>query len=324
MFAALDLHKTSIQAVMKDGSGGMVKEGKLQRNAESVISFLGNTNATIVMESGYNHQHICDLLREKGYSVKVAHPFMVKAIAYASVKTDRVDARVLADLLRANMIPECYVPTMEVREVRDLSRRRHYFVSERTRFKNKIHAELDRRWIDCSSSLFTAKGREYLRSLNIEAVNDYLDAIEFLNRKISELDREIEAAAGSDRYARLLITIPGVSHYSALLISAEIADINRFPDEEHLCSYARLAPAVRQSADKRYLTPNRRGSGMLNWILIQCAHTHVRTCNSSITRHYNKLRERKGVKVATVAAARKLLCAVYFMLKEDRPFRMDG
>ncbi|MFY9796071.1 MAG: transposase [Candidatus Nitrosopolaris sp.] len=76
------------------------------------------------------------------YNVKVAHPLMVKAIAYAKVKTDKVDAMILADLLRTDMIPECYIPNEDIRNLRDLARRRHYFVNTRTMFKNKVHVEL--------------------------------------------------------------------------------------------------------------------------------------------------------------------------------------
>ncbi len=90
------------------------------------------------------------------------------------------------------MIPECYIPSQEIREVRDLARRRHYFVSTRTMFKNKIHAELSRRWIDYSKDLFTQTGMDHLKSLHIAAVNDYLDSIQFLDEKIRELDGQIK------------------------------------------------------------------------------------------------------------------------------------
>ena len=131
------------------------------------------------MESGYNYQYLYDLLKSEGYNVKVAHPFMVKAIAYAKVKTDKVDARILADLLRTDMIPECYIPEEKIRNLRDLARRRHYFVNTRIMFKNRVHVELSKRWIDYSSNsdLFTQKGREYLRSLKISGVKDCLDTI---------------------------------------------------------------------------------------------------------------------------------------------------
>ena len=324
MYAALDLHEKSIQCVLKDDTGKVMKESKVAKDEERILEFLDGTHARVVMESGYNHQHIRDVLKEKGYDVKVAHPLMVKAIAYAKVKTDKVDARTLADLLRADMIPESYVPDEKTREVRDLVRRRHGLVETRTGFKNKVKAELAKRWVKHERDVFTQEGRRFLRSLHIDAVDDYMDTIEFLDGKIGELDLKVKGVAQKDGYAKLLVTIPGVSHYSALLISSEIADVDRFADHEHLCSYAGLVPGVRQSADKSHSTPNRTRSVMLNWIMIQCTRVHVRWCDSAITKFYKELAKRRGEKVAIVAAARKLMRAMYIMLKEEQTFRLDG
>jgi transposase len=325
-YAALDLHERSVTCVLKNHDGRIVRESKTARDEERILSFLGGTNASVVMESGRNHQHIYDVLKERGYDVKVAHPLMVKAIAYAKVKSDKVDARMLADLLRADMIPESYVPGKDIREIRDLVRRRHYMVKLRTMQKNKVHAELATRWIKYEEGdPFTEEGKRYLRSLSIDAVNDYLDTIEFLNRKIRELDEKVKKVVESDRYAKLLMTVPGISYYSALLISSEISDIKRFPDHEHLCSYAKLAPGVHQSGETQYASMRRAGNSMLNWIMIQCTRIHVRRYDSSaITKFYQQVSKRRGEKVAIVAAARKLMRAIYIMLKEEQPFRLDG
>jgi transposase len=325
MYAALDLHEKSIQCVLKDDTGRIVKESKFPKDEEEILGFLDGSHASVVMESGYNHQHIRDVLKEKGYDVKVAHPLMVKAIAYAKVKTDKVDARTLADLLRADMIPESYVPDEKTREVRDLVRRRHSLVETRTEFKNKVKAELAKRWVKHDEGdVFTQDGRKFLRSLHIDAVDDYLDTIEFLDGKIGELDRKVKEIAQQDKYAKLLVTVPGISYYSGLLISSEIADIGRFPDHEHLCSYAGLVPGMRQSAESSHTTQSKTRSALLNWIMVQCTRVHVRTCDSSITRFYTELAKRRGEKVAIVAAARKLMRAVYIMLKEEQAFRLDG
>lgn len=340
MYAALDLGQKNIQAVLKNKDGKIIKENKIQRNTTRILEFLENNkkdgNIDIVMESGYNYQYLYDLLQDEGYNVKVAHPLMVKAIAYAKVKTDKVDARTLADLLRMDMIPECYIPNKEIRNLRDLVRRRYYFVSIRTMFKNKVHVEMSKRWLDVYSNVtttnikikndpFSKNGKCNLRSLRIPALDDCLDTIDFLDRKIKELDLEIKKLAVEDRYSKHLLTIPGISYYAALLISSEIVDINRFPDYEHLCSYARLVPGTYQSGSTSFSKIDKKqGSKMLNWIMVQCTHTHVRYCQSSITVHYNKIKNRKrNNKIAIIAAARKLMRVIYVMLKEDRPFRLD-
>ena len=100
MYAALDLHEKSIQCVLKDDAGKVMRESKVAKDEKRILEFLDGTNASVVMESGYNHQHIRDVLKEKGYDVKVAHPLMVKAIAYAKVKTDTyVDGQAGSPLL---------------------------------------------------------------------------------------------------------------------------------------------------------------------------------------------------------------------------------
>ena len=178
MYAAIDLHKNVIQAVIKDKEGNIIKENRMKRDIDTILNFFKDIDATIVMESGYNYQYLYDIFKDKGYDVKVAHPLMVKAIAYAKVKSDKVDARILADLLRMDMIPECYIPDNSIRDIRDIVRRRYYLVCLRTMLKNKIYAELDKRWIDYSN-IFTIKGKMYLRSLRINAIDDYLDIIDF-------------------------------------------------------------------------------------------------------------------------------------------------
>ena len=341
MYVALDLGQKNIQVVLKNKDGKIIKENKIQRNTKTILEFIENNkkdgNIDIVMEeSGYNYQYLYDLLQDEGYNVKVAHPLMVKAIAYAKVKTDKVDARILADLLRMDMIPECYIPNKEIRDLRDLVRRRYYFVSIRTMFKNKVHVEMSKRWLDANvtnnitttmikNDTFSKNGKCHLRSLRIPALDDCLDTIDFLDRKIKELDTEIKKLAIEDKYSKHLLTIPGISYYAALLISSEIADIDRFPDYEHLCYYARLVPGTYQSGSTSFSkTDKKQGSKMLNWIMVQCTHTHVRYCQSSITMHYNKIKNRRrNNKIAIIAAARKLMRVIYVMLKEDRPFRLD-
>jgi transposase len=318
MYAALDMHERSVQCVLKDNTGKIVRESKMGKNEDRIHEFLDGTHASVVMESGYNHQHIYDLLKENGYDVSVAHPPMVKAIAYAKVKNDKVNARMLDDLLRAGMIPEAYVPGKDVREIRDLVRRRHYMVKLGTMLKNKVHAEIATRWVKYDGDLFTEQGKSHLRSLGIDAVNDYLDTVEFLSRKIRELDERVRPIAESDRYAKLLMTIPSGFHYSALLMPSEIAGIDRFPDHEHLCSYATLSPGVHQSGDTQY-TFSGAGNPMLSWIMVQCTRIYVRRCDSAMTRFYEQVSRRRGEKVTIVAAARKLMRTVYIMLKEGRP-----
>jgi transposase len=128
--------------------------------------------------------------------------------------------------------------------------------------------------------------------------------------------------AKEDEMASLLMTIPGIGYYSALLIVSEIGDINRFPDSYHLCSYAGLVPSTHSSGGITYHgSIAKRGSKYLRWIMLECAHVHIRTNkNSNITQFYTRLAKIKGNSKAAVAAASKLLKVVYWVMKEKRKY----
>jgi transposase len=144
----------------------------------------GIEEAKVVMESGYCWQPIYDHLEEAGYDVRLAHPLKVKAIAEAKIKTDEIDSETLAHLLRADLLPESYVPPKEIRDLRELVKRRAFLVGMRTRLKNRIHAELAKRDIDPGSPLFTRRGRALLACLGVDAVSQLLPVMETLDRQI--------------------------------------------------------------------------------------------------------------------------------------------
>ncbi len=175
MYTAMDLSQKSIQIAARNSQGKFVKECKIDKNANlllDVLKGLGKKNTIkIVMESRYNHQYPYKLLRELGYDAIIAQPFMVKAIAYAKVKTDKVDARMLANLLAAELIPEAYIPETEIQDLRDLVRSRLGLVRERVH-KNKIKADLAKRWITINVSTQMILGQKCLRELNIWSIND--------------------------------------------------------------------------------------------------------------------------------------------------------
>jgi transposase len=189
--------------------------------------------------------------------------------------------------------------------------------------KNWVHACLLMNNISIDATPFTKEHVTELRKIDDPRVQSCLRLIDGVNVEIREASKTIEEKATDNEDAKLLMTIPGVGHYSALLISSEIADIDRFPDPDHLCSYARLSPGVHQSGDTQY-TFKGAGNSMLSWIMVQCTRVHVRRCDSAITRFYVQVRRRRGEKVAIVAAARKLMKAAYIMQKEEKAFRLDG
>ncbi|KXA95742.1 hypothetical protein AKJ37_06625, partial [candidate division MSBL1 archaeon SCGC-AAA259I09] len=271
-------------------------------------------------------QPVYDWLTEKGIDVKLAHPHKTRIIAEVKIKTDCRDSEALADLLRADLIAEVHVPCDDMRELRRIAKQRGKLVQEKSKYKTRIKAQLRKRGIEYKGkSLWTKSGKQWLRDLEVDAVDDFLEVLRTLNERISKLEEEIEEIAGGMEEARLLMTIPGVSYYTALTIIAEIATIERFPSPGHLCSYAGLTPSAKQSGGKEVHGYIQGGRPLLWWITYQAAHNHKNNApNSHVTKFYKRLERRKPKKLAKTAAARKLTTVIYWMLKLKEEFHPEG
>jgi transposase len=270
-------------------------------------------------------QYIYEYLsKEKHLDVVLSNPIKTKAIAAAKIKTDKLDALKLADLLRGGYIAQCYVPDRMIMDLRELVRHRMALVRTRTRLKNKIHGITLMKGARITDvHPFTHKYIEKLKGLNDYRINGYLRIIQSLDSEINAVSRKIQTCVNENDIARLLMTIPGIGYYSALLIVSEIGDINRFPDSYHLCSYAGLVPSTHSSGGITYHgSITKTGSKYLRWVMIECVRAHIRNYkNTSITKFYERLAKRsKGSSKAVVAAASKLLKTVYWIMKERRAY----
>ncbi|WP_049933470.1 IS110 family RNA-guided transposase, partial [Halorubrum ezzemoulense] len=286
--------------------------------------------AQAVLEATSNYYHIHDTLSEH-LDVTVAHPKKINQIADTDKKTDRVDAKELARMLRLNSVPESYVPSEEVREARALVRGRQTLVENRTKYANKVHGLLSDHGITEDVKPLSVEGREFLRELSIptpwdELLDSYLDLIESLTEEIQKLEETIEQRAGSLKETQLLMSIPGVSYFTALTIYAEVGDIRRFDRDKEVVSYVGLNPVIRESGDSRIEgSISKRGSGRVRWLLVQAANTAVHTCNDEyLSRFYDRLASRKNSQKAIVATARKVLVSIYHMLDRGEVYDPPG
>jgi transposase len=189
--------------------------------------------------------------------------------------------------------------------------------------KNRVHAYLLMNNIKIDYGPFTKGFLEELRKVKDARVEGYLRIIERLNLEIHEASKRICNEALSDEAARLLMTIPGISFYSALLLVSEIGDIERFPDSAHLVSYAGLVSSTHSSGGTTYHGRiTKAGSPYLRWALNQCVRAHMRSePEGSVSEFYDRLRRKKGHAKAVVAASAKLLKVVYWVLKEKRVYQ---
>lgn len=326
----LDVHKKYTTFCVMDERGAIVREGRCG-NDELVNVFLeGEGSRVAVMEAGPNWGYLYDLVEPLVERLMLAHPLRVRAIAEARVKTDAIDARTLAHLLRADLIPAAYVPEPMIRRRRELLRYRMDLVKQRTAMKNRVHALLAQVGeLSPVTDLFGRKGRQWLGQVQLDGqrayeLSGYLRVLDCLGEEIGEATRRVRAAAGVDRQAQLLMTIPGIAELTAWTLLAEIGDVTRFPDAQHLVSYAGFAPRVSSSGGRTkrgHIT--KQGPSALRWVLIEAAHIAVRK-PGRLQRIHHRLRRGKSPAVAITACARELLVAVYHMLTRGEAYRVDG
>jgi transposase len=226
----------------------------------------------------------------------------------------------LAQLLRADLLPEAWIAPPAVRQLRALLRHRVSLVRLGTQQRNRIHAVAADHGYDRSASYWTGPGRGWLAELDLpaasrEIVTDCLAVIDGLAPVIERIDGELHQHAKGDPRVKVLRTLPGVGEFTALVMLAEIGDISRFPSARKLASWAGLTPAVRGSDLKvRHGHISKQGSAWLRWAMNQAAQTAKRSPEFAAT--YSGIAQRRGKKIATIAISRKLLTRAYHLLAE--------
>ena len=328
LHVGVDLHKRQAQVAVVDDEGTVRTNCAVACDRDSMRQFFEHLEqpAQVVMEATSSWYWLCDLLDEMEIEASLSHPLKTKAIASARIKTDKIDAATLAHLLRTNLLPKAHLASSEARLSRELLRHRAVLVRLRAGVKNRVHALLAKHnLVYAEGGLFTAKGRDWLAGLALHPIvrsvlERMLTLVEVLDLLIEQASAQIVVRAQDDQAARLLCTIPGIGYYSALLIAAEIDGVERFPDARRLCSYAGLVPSVRASGGHTRLGHiTKQGSPWLRWILVEtCQKAASRT--DFVGEHYRHVARRKGNGAAKVAAARKLLKAIYWMLKHGQDF----
>jgi len=271
---------------------------------------------------------VVDELEKRGAIVHLAHPLKTKLIAEAKVKTDKIDAKALYDLLRTGFLPESYIPSGDIRQMREIHRHRAALVKIRTSIKNRIHSVLAKNGIFFHiSDLFGKKGRTQLDnvlsrlpSIYSEEINRYLTLMDTLNKEIEIIEKKIRSLVKDNPLATLLETIPAIGYFSAHLILSEIGDIHRFAHPKKLVSYVGLNPGVDKSGKHHYNLPiTKQGNTWLRWLLIQIAPIAARK-DRRLGVLYDRISKRKGANTAKVAVAREILVAVFWVLKKQESY----
>lgn len=318
-------------ATMINEDGHIIREAEIECTESAMERFLGGRpkeSLNVVLEACGIWYGLYDYLVERCKVVKVANTNQTELNRKKGKKTDKNDARRLAELLKGGVIEEAFVPPKWARDYRDKVRHRQSFVAIRTALVNMISAKLRRENIKKPfKDIFTNKGIKWLRSLENSQINNYLDFISSADKMIKKAKNEFVGNLYEKTYKleiELLKTIPGIADLSASTIMSEIVDIKRFENPRALCKFSGLVVKVNQSGEKeQYGRLIKLSSAKLRTALIQSAHIAVRSDNK-FRRFFQKLTKRgKRYNTAIAAVAHKMLYIIWFMLTNNEEFH-DG
>lgn len=286
----------------------------------------------VAFEASMNWSWLYELLEDIPGIEKIimANPLHVRLIAHAQIKTDKIDARKLAQLLRAGMLPASHIPNRATRLRKEVLRQRTFWVRERTKVRNRIHRILGRQHdlnMPQVSDLFGKKGRAALGALKLESPDDMLmaqqlQAHDMLEGLIRELNKRIVGEGKEDAATHWLCTIPGIGDVLGNVIAAEIDGIGRFGRSEDLVAYAGLIPTTSSSGDKTYHGRLVTGCNKwLRWAFVEASWVAI-GCSPYFGGLYRRHRARgKKANTAIMIVARRMAQIVFRVLTEGRAFR---
>jgi transposase len=329
-FVGVDAHKRFLQVCILDEGGsclGRVRVACQREALQELAQKVLQSTDRVVLEATTNTWALVDLLAPFVAQVVVSNPLRTRAIASAKIKTDTIDARVLAELLRSGFLPEVWQPDAETRRRRALTHRRASLVGDRTAVKNRLHATLASRLIEVPfDDLFGRRGRGWLETLDLDpdgrhALDSDLRLLDALEAEIGKLHHQLDTEAYRSDAVRLLLTLPGFEVAVAQGLLAAWGDVSRFPDADHAAGYLGLVPKTRQSASHCYHGPiTKQGNSHARWLLVQAAQ-HLDSRPGPLGVFFRRLAKKKGRNVAVVAGAHKLALVAWHMLRRGEPYR---
>ena len=321
-FAGVDLHKrvSQLAILRKDRGPSQLRFANDVATVERILQRLP-LGTQIALEATGSWWWFVEKARSTGHEVYLSHPKQTKAIASARLKSDKVDASMLARLLKADLLPTVWIPGDKQRQVRELLSHRARVVRQRSAIVNELQALYAKRNIDFEMigqrTHPVVTGAQELSGYGPSIVGRDVGLIKVLNEQIRELDKELERIAREDDQAKRLMTVAGVGPLTAVAVCCWVGEIGRFANAKKLASYFGLAPTVRQSGEReRHGHISKEGNRMVRSLLVEAALSHIRYSKGPARKHYLGVLKRRGKKIARVAAANKLLGMMFHMMKE--------
>jgi transposase len=328
-FIGLDVHRDWCDVAIYE-NGSVRSAGRVATSPEQLQLFAQSLGPEdrVGLETTGNALNIARIIEPHVAGVLVADTRNVRALTHAKVKNDRVDARMIAKLLAAGMLPGVWVCDEPTRVLRRQIARRSQLVRGRTRATNQIHAIVIRNLggRGPARTVLSRKGREWLAGLPLPTderatVLSCLREADFLGRELAQIDREIARYALGCPEIRRLMTIPGVDVTTAATLMATIGNIERFDSPRQLVGYLGLDPRSRQSGlgAVQHGHISKQGSATARHVLCEAAHATMRS-PGPLRAFGQRVRARRNSKIATVAVARKLACLAWQLLTKQQDY----
>jgi len=320
LYAGLDIHKEKFAGCIMDKDGNITREHIFPSSKKALERFLNgipSPDITIAIEACGLWRGAHKILTEMGYQVKLANPKKTHDIA-CKKKTDKVDARILADLLRTNYLPEVWIPDEQTLQFRDLTRHKATLTRLKTQVQGKIRGYLLRK----GAKYGKLSKEETLSTLAEEDpdIKNLIQVYHSLKQEEQEVMRRIKRIAQNMKQTTMLMSMPGIAEFSSLMILAEIGDIRRFSSPKELVSYSGLCRGIYQTGSTERTVPNTAVNKWLKWIIYECSG-RASMLDSRFQDYYYKIQQRKGFKTARRATARKMLTIIWYMLTYEEPYR---
>ncbi len=334
---AFDSHKHYTWALAQDETGRVLGERRIDHTPGALCGFLSEfePGSPVAVETIGNWYWITDEIEAAGMTPRLVNARRAKLMSGSINKTDRLDAQGINRLQRSGTLPTVWIPPKPVRDARELPRTRMVLVRQRTKLKNRIHANLAKYGLEVedATDIFGVRGRRALAERLEEmptqtqyATQALLEQVDQLSVRINDLEGRMEDVFGATKELELVRTLPGVGFILGVVILSEVGDVQRFPSASHLASYAGMTPRVHASGGHTRLGRTRPDvNHYLKWAYAEAANVDMVHRRRHPGRHvsclYERVKRQRGHPKAIGAVGRHLAEATYWVLRNLEPYR---
>lgn len=324
LYCGLDIHKDKYVACLLDKEGNELRNGEFPSTKDAITQFfsgIDNTSCTVIIENCGMWRYAYKILKELGFQVKLTDGTKTKKIV-GQKKTDYNDAQVLANLARTNYLPKLYIPDDDILAYRDLTHHLRGIRQIRTTLKIKIKHELMKKGIKYKSNIWNIQGHAWLRMLQIFSITSLVSLLEEVDKEEKEIHKQVIKLAKQLKPTKLLMTIPGVGEYLALVIYSEIGNIARFKTVKKLVMYSGLCPGIHQTGDTNRQVKNIFCNRFLKFAFVEGSGCSVILGNKTFKDKYQKYKTKLGMPTARRIIARHMATIVWHMLTKNEPYKI--